>query len=630
MRRALAATVAALALPPAAADAARSYPCPDAAGFRCTRIQVPLDRTGDVPGRLSLRYAVPAGRPPGRRALLALTGGPGQPGVTFGPSYESGFAGLLRDRTLVVLDQRGTGGSLALDCPEIQAIDSLQPIYPQDVAGCAQRIGPVRDGFASVDTADDIEAVRRQLGVRKLAIYGVSYGTWVAQQYARRYPGRVERLILDSVVSPAPDPWDTRIIQVLPRVLGELCGARACTGITGEPMTDLTAVVRRIRRRGPLAGIVRTATGGRRPAALSQSDLLSILVASDLNPYLQSRIPAALKAARRGDVAPLLRLERDAAGPPTPLREFSGGLFVTTTCLDAELPYAYADPLEERARKLLEALGRIPAPAFAPFDRATIDVSSVPEVCLHWPAGNHRAESTAPMPDVPTLILSGLADVRTPLEGALELAREIPRPQVVTLRGAGHDVFDADYTGCVDTAVRRFLADRPVGRPCRGRSVRPRPALVPPRSLRAVGAVPGVPGRRGRILRAVVATIADASTSENEAYYAGFADTSGGGLRGGLYDALGTGAGQVLTLRRYAYVPGVRVSGAVVVAGQRVDGDVKAMLPGGEVVRTAFFGDRVVGRVARRTVRTTIGHLLRTRLVSPGLPPTARAAFRIR
>ncbi len=62
----------------------------------------------------------------------------------------------------------------------------------------------MRDSFASIDTADDIEAVRRKLGVDKLAIYGVSYGTWVAQQYARRYPEHVERLILDSVVSPAP------------------------------------------------------------------------------------------------------------------------------------------------------------------------------------------------------------------------------------------------------------------------------------------------------------------------------------------------------------------------------------------------------------------------------------------
>ena len=63
------------------------------------------------------------------------------------------------------------------------------------------------------------------------------------------------------------------------------------------------------------------------------------------------------------------------------------------------------------------------------------------------------------MPDVPTLILSGLADLRTPLEGARELAAEVPHPQVVTLRGSGHDVFDSDLTGCVDTAVDRL---RPV------------------------------------------------------------------------------------------------------------------------------------------------------------------------
>lgn len=548
--------------------------------------------------------------------------------MIFGPSYAGGFAGLLAGRTLVVLDQRGTGGSSALDCPEVQGLDSLETLYPADVAGCAERIGPGRDSFASVDTADDVEAVRRRLGVPKLAIYGVSYGTWAAQQYARRYPDRVERLILDSPVSPAYDPWDTKIVRALPRVLAGLCAGAACAGITRDPMADLTAVVRRIQRQGRPAAIVRTPTGGRMRADLSEFGLLAILVGSDLNPYMRSRIPAALAAARAADYAPLIRLERDAAGPLTPLSQFSAGLFVTTTCLDNALPYSYADPLQDRRARAAAALAQLPPGAFAPFSRVTIDVSSVPDICLQWPDGVRRRPSSAPLPDVPTLILSGLEDLRTPLEGARELAAEIPRAQLVTLKGSGHDVLDTDVTGCVAAAVGRFLRGRPVGQPCRRRSASRRMALVPPRSLAAVAPVPGLGVRRGRVLRATLASIADASASDNEAYYAGFADTSGGGLRGGRYESLPTRLGQVLVLRGLEYVPGVRVSGSVLVDGRRVAGSVRVAARGAPSGRVAFFGGRVVARLRGVTLKTTIGHLLRTRLARAAERPAFRAALR--
>jgi pimeloyl-ACP methyl ester carboxylesterase len=572
--------------PPAAAD---TRPCPGVAGFSCTRIDVPLDRTGTVPGTLSLRFATEQGVRPKKKALLALTGGPGQPGVLFGPSYADGFAEYLDDHTLVVLDQRGTGGSYALSCPEIQGIDSVAPIFAQDVAGCAERIGVARNSFASIDTADDIEAVRKELGVEKLAIYGVSYGTWVAQQYARSYPDRVDRLILDSVVAPGADPWDVKITEALPRVLRHLCAGDRCDGITADPVADLEAVVDRMRD-GGVEGIVRTPTGGRMPVALSQTDLIYILIASDLNPYLQSRVPA------------------------TPLSQFSGGLFVTTTCLDNELPFSYADTFEDRATKAQAALEALPASSIAPFDRAAIDVSSVPQICLHWPDGVYRPESGAPMPDAPTLILSGLTDLRTPVEGGRQLAAEIPGAEVVTLAGGGHDLFDTDYTGCVDTAIRRFFADRAVGTPCKGRNVAPRLTLVPPLSLGAVTPVPGLPGRRGKVLRAAMNTVGDASTSDNQAYYAGFDDTSGGGLRGGAFDVIATGRGQVLIMRRLEYVPGVWLTGSVLVDGAHLRGIVKVTAPDGLGGRVAFFGRKAVARLGGRTVKSTIGHMVRTRL----------------
>ena len=624
----LAAALAVLAVAAPAAAKNRVYPCPGISGFTCHRIDVPLDRTGAVPGTLSLKFAVSDG-PRYKQALVALTGGPGQPGVAFGPSFQNELGVVLRHRRLIVLDQRGTGGSGVLNCPEVQSIDSLQAIFPGDVGACAERIGPGRDSFGSIETAYDIDAIRRTLGLQKIAMYGVSYGTWVEQQYARTFPTHVERLVLDSVVPPGSDPYDLRIPQALPRVTKQICSRRQCRGITGDMYADLVAVVHQIQRDGPIAGTWVNANGGRQRAKVSETDLLNIMVASDLNAFLMSRLPAALVAVRHGDTAPLLRLRRDAAGPSEGLGDFSSGLFVATTCLDQDLPFSYSDPIDVRRQKAAAALAALPDSASAPFSRPAVDVSSVPEICLQWPDGSFRHEATGPMPDVPTLILSGTVDMRTSREGALALKREIPHAQLIGLAGSGHDVGDSDFTGCVAKGMRRFFRGAPVGSPCKGKHVGFRPAAIPARTLAAVRPVPGIPGLRGKVLRAATSALADAATSDDEAYYAGFDDYSGGGLRGGHYTAISTGAGDLLLFKDFSYVPGVTIDGTGVLAGTTLAGKVTVHGPSGMSGHLTI-GGRVTGVLGGRRVHTTVAVLNRTR-VGP-TPPAFRPvqAFRVR
>ena len=59
---------------------------------------------------------------------------------------------------------------------------------------CAAIIGPQRQFYATRDHADDIDAVRTALGVPKIGLIGVSYGTKLALAYALAHPGNVERI----------------------------------------------------------------------------------------------------------------------------------------------------------------------------------------------------------------------------------------------------------------------------------------------------------------------------------------------------------------------------------------------------------------------------------------------------
>lgn len=555
----LAAAAAAL---PGVASALTSTPCARQATFRCATLTVPLDRTGAVAGTIPLKVAYQRGSKP---VLVALTGGPGQGGVAFATSFSMSLAPAMGRYRLAVLDQRGTGGSGLLKCPALQQLTTLAPFTPQAVADCAALLGPRRAFYATVDTVDDLEALRVALKVPKLALMGVSYGTYVATQYARIHPDRVDRLILDSAVGPdGVDPFALDTFARLPRVLRSLCSGGACQGATDDLYADLATVAARLEGSDPVAGTVRDGRGrARRVALTGTSDLIGILTSGDLNPGVVALLPGALRAAAAGDDAPLARLREIADGTPVAATDLSIALNAATSCEDIALPYGPADPPDARQAGSQAALAAIPPASYAPFSARTVGESGYPGDCEQWPGSPAwRTPSHAPLPDVPTLILGGDLDTRTPIENARELAALLPRAAVVEVPGNGHDELDTDYTGCAVRALGRFIRDVAIGTPCAGASDRPRIAGRPPLHLADVAGTRGVPGVRGRIVTATLDTVADAIDMYLARANAGLSSavvTRGGGLRGGRF----TVDPRTLRLDRAVYVPGVRVTGSL-------------------------------------------------------------------
>lgn len=606
---------------PQAALALRLAPCRVEPSFSCGELRVPLDHRGAVRGTLRLAVAAQRDYPRGAGLLVALSGGPGQSSVDAAGSFAMSLDPLLRDRRLVVLDQRGTGRSGALDCPGLQRLRALDPFTPEAVAECAARIGPHRAFYRTADTVEDIEALRRAFGAKRIALMGISYGTWVAQEYARAHPGRTAALVLDSVVGPQPpDGFYLDTYRNLPRVLREQCAERRCDGATTDPVGDLGAVAQRLRA-GPLSGTVFDASGRARTASLHSEEELSFLVtAADLNPFMQARLPGALAAARAGDPAALLRLRRIAQGPRSPASELSFGLNVVTGCQDAALPYSLGAAPAARAALASAALAAIPPSDYAPWSAEAVRSSSYVDDCLLFPATPAPAPSSGPLPSVPTLLLAGRLDVRTPLENARDLKALVPGAQLVAVPGNGHDVVDTDATGCASVALRRFAAGRAVGDPCRDRSDQVGVPPRPPVSLAAVRPAPGVSGERGRVLRAALASVEEARFSVLEALWAGVA-TRGGGLRGGSYGERGL----TVTLREYSYVPGVRLSGRLAL-GRGATGTVRVR---GRVSGTLRVRDSgaAAGVLGGRQVRWRSGGALGSAAVARRSPAVARRSL---
>lgn len=549
---------------PNAAPAARTLfvPC-GANGLECATVNVPLDRSGATPGNLSLHVEeLPAPGMP-RGVLFLIAGGPGQASAgafTLGANaldLRSEYPGY----TLIAFDPRGTGRSGLLRCPELQAdpfaaLTRVQAL----VAKCGTEIGLNRAFYSTRDHADDIDAVRRALGVDKIALEGTSYGTQLSVAYALTYPSHVERLILDSVADPAGrDPFALDDLQQMPKGLASLCSGGLCRAATPNFVGELVKLANRMAAH-PVTGKVAKPSGGTRTVRATGFDFLGgAVLDSDLNAGLAAELPAAVHAALRGRTRPLLRLvQLDRQTAITSAEDLSMGLFTATVCDDGPFPWDPETPLGQRPGLLAAARSALPRGSTGPFGTWATDLGPAP-FCLLWPPQARRPGiGSGPLPNVPVLVFAGERDLRTPVTNAAAIAARFPQGRLVTVPGVGHSVLGTDFTGCAQTAVSIWLSGGVPPSRC------PRsPMLVNP-----IGAFPASfatlkPGRtggvRGRTLVAVAKTVREATASWAFSL-TGFTQVKAiAGLYGGTIRASGTS----FVLKGYSTVAGVRISGSL-------------------------------------------------------------------
>jgi pimeloyl-ACP methyl ester carboxylesterase len=551
--------VVSLALPATAAAVVPSgfTPCTSASasGFYCGQVVVPVDRSGlGVPLTDTITLHVlwrPAVVADTGGAIFALAGGPGQAAIPFAADFAASLAPALQTRDLVVFDQRGTGAS-ALDCPG--AANALS--FPQFIQQCAAELGPARSYYTSKDSALDIDAIRTAIGVDRVTIFGVSYGTYVAQLYARLFPEHTAALVLDSVVSATGvDAFLRSNFTAIPKVLAANCSKRLCRGITATPFSDFKRLVARTRAKGSIALRYVDKAGKVRDMGVSQSDLFFFMIEiSSFDAGARARLPAAIRSTLAGDPYPLGRLFAPSGSGSTSNAAQSDTLFLATRCTEETFPWVTSDGVTTRRAKAATALSGIAASTFNPFSPATSLSLSDMNSCLYWPAPTVTVDPTvtAPPANVPVLILSGQEDDVTPADDSKGVAALFPQARRLVVPFTGHSVTSdvwPNATTCVERAISSFFGGGAIGS-CN--YVKPffRPVKVDPVSLAKVKPVKlkGIPGQT---MGAVLGTLSDVTTSE----LSGMGPATG--LRGGFF----RGSIGNLRLKKIVYVPGVVVSG---------------------------------------------------------------------
>ena len=359
---------------------------------------------------------------------------------------------------MIVFDQRGTGRSGPLRC---RALEQANLLSAEDAAGrCATGLQSRRAFYTTSDSVEDVEAIRRELGIDRIALYGTSYGTKVALAYASRYPSHVERLALDSVVEAGgPDPLYSDTIAAVPRALRAVCRRACCLVHPRSGGRSRSAWWARCA-----AGTAAGPAGGRpgpdpAPGPSAAPTCSASSSPGTSIPALRAAFPGAVRAGLRGDAAPLLRLSRRAFtvdGDPPPPRILSAALYAATTCEETPFPWARntpAGPGRRAAATPLLAVTARPDSAFLPFDRATVLDSDLLDAVRPLGRGERpAARRRARCPTCPSCSSRARTTCarrwRTP--GAWP--RCSPSLRLVVAPATGHSALGSDQSPCARAA----------------------------------------------------------------------------------------------------------------------------------------------------------------------------------
>jgi pimeloyl-ACP methyl ester carboxylesterase len=590
------------------------HACPDAPGYYCGALTRPLDSAGRVPGDVSIGFSwLPHAQThvPSAGTIVAAEGGPGYPSGASRDGYRALFGPLLKTHDLLMMDDRGTGRSGAIDCPELQE----GPLTLDGIARCAESLGPAADLYGSAAAADDLDALLGALAIPSVDLYGDSYGTFFVQVFAARHPSRVRSVVLDGAY-PAigGNPWYPDSAPAFDAGFDRVCRrAPACAVLPGSSLD-------RIER---LLAIARQGAGPIEPAQLA-----FVMDSAGLDPLAYRDLDAAARAFLEfQDAVPLQRLVREAGvyeeQPPRDSAVLSNGLFVAASCSDN--PQAYDMRLAPPARvaawqRALAAERRYDPNLYAPFTLdeflgMPLDYAYVP-LCQNWPvaAPQHPAGQPIPpgagMPGVPALVLTGDLDtITTPAEGdaTAKLFRDARRVVVVN---TGHVTAVGDVYACASAIVREFIARRPVDTRCADRIPPMRLVPVFARSLAGVPAATATAaGERSGDLR--LAADATAAAGDALARVIDLGMTRGSGLRGGTVIARSDGDATWVSLEDVKWTEDLAVSGEV--AFDSRSGAADARLHCGDAALhvtwraySAAARATIDGTVAGRTIRATM------------------------
>ncbi len=560
----------------------RLHPCARPAAW-CGDIKRPLDPSGAIAEAISIHFEFYRHTAPGlpEGTLVATEGGPGYPATLSRREYLDLFAPLLASHDFVLMDNRGTGQSGALDCPGLQAA----PSWTIELIGsCGESLGARAALYSTAYAADDLAAILDALKVDRIDLYGDSYGTFFEQVFAVRHPKRLRSIVLDGAFPlEAPDyGWYPTYGPAVRDKYNIACARFApCTERGGSGMDHIQPLLEALRAQ-PFAAHADDADGEDVAFSADASRLAIVMYGGSPALATVRDLDAAARAFTAGDRAPLLRLMAettsavDSRDPEHAPAKWSAGLAAAVTCQDLLQVFdmSLPPPARKAARDQAVAERQRHFPdTYAPFTidefrGMPLDYSFIDQ-CVTWPVSpaahpaGHVIPGNAPYPDIPALIISGeLDDITTVADGAA-VAGKFKRGRQVRIANSFHvNALPHARSACGAELVRRFIRTLDPGDASCAAAVPP-VRLVEQFAVKAAALIPVSPrpGNQAdeeqlKWANAALLTVGDALVRASMT-----SSGRGVGLRGGHLKVVDGAAGLRVAMRQLRWTEDVALDG---------------------------------------------------------------------
>ena len=377
--------------------------------------------------------------------FVPLAGGPGGSAIEFYSAYSGAFERVRRERDILLVDQRGTGSSARLDC-EVDD-DIIEGAYSEEqvlaaTRDCLEALPHDPRFFTTSVAVTDLEAVREALGYGPLNLYGVSYGSRVAQHFAKRYPGSVRSIVLDGVVPPqvvlGPE-IATEAQKALDDIFARCGEEEACSERFPDLPQAFAGVRARLDKQPVTVEIPNPVTGRRESVDFGAPELAGAVRLLAYHANSIAILPLLIDAAAAGDFEPLAAQFQMISAQMSDALAL--GMHNAVMCSE-DAPYYDADAID---RDALEAsyIG-------------IVQLDAIRTMCSLWPAGPVDEDFREPLDTgTPVLLLSGDADPITPPRYASLAMVDLERARHLIGAQQGHG---QAAVGCTPQLIGDFVA----------------------------------------------------------------------------------------------------------------------------------------------------------------------------
>jgi len=413
---------------------------------RCGTLERPEDPSNPDSPILKLHVAVVGALSlePEPDAFVPIAGGPGQSTVEFYASMSGAFESVRRTRDIVLLDQRGTGKSAQMQCEADE--DKIENHYSReqtiaDTEACLEALPHDPRFFTTSVAVEDLEALRIALGYSQLNVYGISYGTRVAQHFLRRYPDSTRSVIIDGVVAPqiALGPGIAIEAQnALDAIFDRCAEDEACNKRFPTIRTDFDVLRQTLAADSVTINLPNPLRGTPEEVTFNDSDLAGALRLLSYHPSTIALMPLLIDEAVNGNFLPLTAQFLMIAENMS--ETISTGMHNAVVCTE-DAPYFDGETV---------SLDELEATYIGPEQLEALEA-----ICAVWPKGVLHDDFKAPVAtDKPVLLLSGEADPITPPAYADLAAVDLENALHLTGRRQGHGQAPR---GCVPKIIGDFI-----------------------------------------------------------------------------------------------------------------------------------------------------------------------------